>query len=285
MVASPLSSPEGLFVSAGLFGWPFALAAFVSSILLGLTGGAVAAMAENLGLLKNQARFADSNPITLPATSGCGCQDQTSPEKPAIPIPVCGCSTLVPVAAGDGALISFSSIQPVMERCSCELPAGGPIPSLAVTGSVSEEIVVKSKVRLSELATEMLKSGKQLLPMFLGFAFVGYFLNGLIPTSWVSALFGSGNIYSVPLAATLGLPLYFNGEASLPLVRAMLDGGMSQGAALAFIISGAGTSFGAIAGALTIARWRVVSLVVIVLWAGAILTGYAFNFLQAVNLF
>ena len=63
----------------------------------------------------------------------------------------------------------------------------------------------------------------------------------------------------------------------MPLVRALLDNGMSHGAALAFMISGAGTSIGAIAGALTIARWRVVALVVGILWVGAILSGFAFN--------
>jgi uncharacterized protein len=44
------------------------------------------------------------------------------------------------------------------------------------------------------------------------------------------------------LAATLGLPFYINTEASLPLVRAMLDGGVSAGAAPAYLITGAGTS-------------------------------------------
>jgi uncharacterized membrane protein YraQ (UPF0718 family) len=124
---------------------------------------------------------------------------------------------------------------------------------------------------------EALDTGRRLLVMFLGFAYIGYFLNGLIPTSWVAAIFGSGNAYSVPLAATLGLPLYINTEASLPLVRAMLDAGMSQGAALAFLITGAGTSFGAVAGMLTIARWRVVGLVVGTLWVGAILLGAIYN--------
>jgi uncharacterized protein len=52
---------------------------------------------------------------------------------------------------------------------------------------------------------------------------------------------------------------------------------MSQGAALAFLIAGAGTSIGAIIGALTIARWRVIALVVGTLWVGAILSGYVFN--------
>ena len=125
--------------------------------------------------------------------------------------------------------------------------------------------------------TQAFKPGKLLLVMFFGFAFIGYLLNGLIPPAWVAAVFGSGNAYSVPLAATLGLPLYINTEASLPLVRALLDAGMSQGAALAFLITGAGTSFGAIAGALTIARWRVIALVIGTLWAGAILLGYVYN--------
>jgi uncharacterized membrane protein YraQ (UPF0718 family) len=92
---------------------------------------------------------------------------------------------------------------------------------------------------------------------------------------------GRGSFFSIPLAATLGLPLYLNTEASLPLVRTMLDAGMSQGAALAFMISGAGTSLGAIAGALTIARWRVVGLVIGTLWAGAIACGLAYTLLAA----
>ena len=58
----------------------------------------------------------------------------------------------------------------------------------------------------------------------------------------------------------------------------MLDSGMSQGAALAFLITGAGTSIGAIGGALTIARWRVLAIVIGTLWAGSILIGFAYNF-------
>lgn len=101
--------------------------------------------------------------------------------------------------------------------------------------------------------------------MFLDFAFVGYFLNGLIPVSWIAALFGQGNIYSVPLTTTLGSPFYINTEASLPLIRALLDNSMSQGAVLAFMISGAGTLIGAI--------------------AGALLSGFAFDLAPALKLF
>lgn len=87
--------------------------------------------------------------------------------------------------------------------------------------------------------------------------------------------------WGVPLAATLGLPLYVNTDASLPLVRAFLDNGASAGAALAFLITGAGTSVGAVAGALAIARIRVITLVVGTLWLGAIVFGLGYDLLAA----
>ena len=124
---------------------------------------------------------------------------------------------------------------------------------------------------------EMWAVSKRLLPLFLGFTFIGYMLNGMIPAAWITSLFGSGHAYSIPLAATLGLPFYVNTEASLPLVRAMIDSGMSQGAALAFLITGAGTSLGALGGALTIARWRVIGIVIGTLWIGSIILGFAYN--------
>ena len=83
----------------------------------------------------------------------------------------------------------------------------------------------------------------------------------------------AGSAWGVPLAALLGVPFYFNTEASMPVVRAFMDAGMSAGAALAFLITGAGTSIGALTGALTIARWRVIGLVLATLIGGAVIVG------------
>jgi uncharacterized membrane protein YraQ (UPF0718 family) len=230
MVASPLSSPEGLVYTAGLFGWPFAITLFVASAALGLLGGAVASLLERRGLLDGQARLAPAR------ASACGCASSCAAEARQQPV------------------ISSAPALAVRDR---------------IVGAVKDSLV----------------TGGRLLATFLGFAFIGYLLNNLVPSSWVSALFGSGKAYGVPLAATLGLPLYISSEASLPLVRALLESGMSRGAVMAFLIAGSGTSLGAIAGALTIARWRVVALVVGVLWAGAIATGFCTNLLLALGLF
>ncbi len=151
-------------------------------------------------------------------------------------------------------------------------PAGEPAPLRVLSPAAAA-----ARPGARALADRTWRTGRRLLAFFLAFAFVGYLLNGLIPAGWVTALFGRGSAHGVPLAATLGLPLYVNTEASLPLVKGLLDGGMSPGAALAFLITGAGTSVGAVAGTLTIARWRVVALVVAVLWVGAMACGYGYD--------
>jgi hypothetical protein len=246
MVASPLTSPQELFYSAGLFGWKFAIAFFVASILLGLAGGVIANFAEARGWLANQARMAASKSpaLSLGIMAGPAPLDLPIIPQPAAEPAQCGCTSNrmeLPIIA-----------QPVL---------------VAAKPSVTPQMFIQ----------EMWTISLRLLPIFFGFTFIGYLLNGLIPTAWITSLFGAGHAYSIPLAATLGLPFYINTEASLPLVRAMLDSGMSQGAALAFLITGAGTSLGALGGALTIARWRVIAIVVGTLWLGSILLGFAYN--------
>lgn len=139
--------------------------------------------------------------------------------------------------------------------------------------------------RLPQYARAVLTESRRLAPLFFTFAFLGYLVNNLVPAAWVTALFGSGQTWGVVLAATFGLPLYVNADASLPLVKSFLDSGASPGAAMAFLLTGAGTSVGAVAGALTIARWRVLAVVVVTLWVGAVVTGHAFDALLASRLF
>jgi uncharacterized protein len=293
MVASPLTSPEELFYSAGLFGWPFALSFFISSILLGLFAGLAASILENRGWFKNQSRYSTNRPV-LPRRvqarqelgNACGC-------SPVIAQSSISAANVLPASRkytldlGMNAAMRPAAVFEPACACTSGLQADAPwVDACGCNASAGERAISQTQTQSNFLVFvhEVYATGKRLIPMFIGFAFIGYFLNNLIPAAWVSAIFGSGNVYSVPLAATLGLPLYINTEASLPLVRALIDGGMSQGAALAFLITGAGTSIGAITGALTIARWRVIALVLGVLWSGAIVLGWAYNLLLSTGL-
>ncbi len=53
-----------------------------------------------------------------------------------------------------------------------------------------------------------------------------------------------------------------------------MEGGMGPGPAMAFLVTGAGTSIGAISGLFIIARKRVVGLVVALLFGGALAMGW-----------
>ncbi len=286
MVSSPLSSPEGLIYSAGLFGWPFAIAFFLASILLGLAGGWIAGFFESRGWLVNQTRFA------APTGSSCGCSGspENQPTLNRIYSLEMTNSRLAGVDSGCGCgQPGTSYIRSQHEETSECVP---PVPGCVCSAPVAEVNNTAPNasglhfpsIQIPEALKDLYVTSKRLLTMFIGFAFLGYFLNGLIPARWVAGIFGNGHAYSVLLAATLGLPFYINSEASLPLVRALLEAGMSQGAAMAFLIAGAGTSIGAVGGMLTIARRRVVALAVGVLWAGAILCGYAYDLLLALGL-
>jgi hypothetical protein len=222
MVASPLTSPDELFVSAGLFGWPFAIYFFAASIILGFAGGIVAFVAQRAGLLDNQARFAER--------ATCACSAAATPAR-------------APAGIGPGA------------------------------ASVAEFDMRRDPWRLAEFGRETFSMGRKMLVLFTGFAAIGYGAIAIIPTAWLTALLGGSSPLSVVIAATLGIPFYVSSEGSLPLVAGLMAGGMGTGPAMAFLITGAGTSIGAISGGLLIARWRVLAIVVGTLWAGAIVLG------------
>jgi len=145
--------------------------------------------------------------------------------------------------------------------------------TLTVIRPQAPTVTKAAKLRL--LVPALWQNARKLAVFFLGFASIGYLLIRIIPTGVITNLLGEGNpVWSVPLAAVLGVPVYINTDASLPLVASLVHGGMSPGAAIAFLITGAGTSVASIAGMLVIARWRVVALVVATLFVTAVATGW-----------
>jgi uncharacterized membrane protein YraQ (UPF0718 family) len=236
MVASPLTSPSELALSVGLFGWPFALTYFLGATGLGFAAGGVAGWMEDRGLLAGQAR--------MRTATGCG----TAPAPAAL------------VAdGGTGASPAASTV------ATCERPA--PV------RQASSGRVVK-RLRLPALSAELWRMGRRLLLYFLAYTALAFLVLELLPGNSLVHLLGDNAIWNVPVAALLGIPVYITSEGSLPMVAALMSGGLGAGAAMAFLITGAGTSVPAISGMLVIARRRVVGLVVALLFSGALLLGW-----------
>jgi uncharacterized membrane protein YraQ (UPF0718 family) len=161
--------------------------------------------------------------------------------------------------------------------CTASACTAGPAVSLG-PGAASVAELPPSRVarwRLRELGRELLAVARRTLPLFFGFAALGYLVTALVPQAWIASFVGGRSPLATVLAATLGIPFSLNSEGSLPLVASLMHGGMGTGPAMAFLVTGAGTSLGAISGGLLIARWRILAIVVGTLWAGAIVLGLA----------
>ncbi|MFI8514024.1 permease [Streptomyces sp. NPDC085460] len=256
MVASPLTSPEEYVYSTGLFGFDFATTFFVAAIVVGLFAGLLTWLIEKTGWLKGQARLT-ANQAEEKASESCCSSDGDAEGSEG------GVSTGGGTPAGGGGLARTA----LLTRPVAPKPASAPAPAGVV-----------ERLKLKEFGEELKVNSKRLAIYFLGFATLGFLIINSIPTRYLTEFLGDGNIFAVPLAALIGIPVYLNSDGSLPLVATLMQGGMGPGPALAFLMTGAGTSIGAISGMLLIARWRVVALVVGILFTGAVVLGYTAPF-------
>ena len=89
-----------------------------------------------------------------------------------------------------------------------------------------------------------------------------------IPADVIAGLLGGDGLGTILLGALVGAPAYLNGYAAVPLVDALLAQGMSNGAAMSFVIAGGVSSIPA-----AIAVWALVKPRVFAAYLGLAITG------------
>jgi len=155
------------------------------------------------------------------------------------------------------------------QGCGC----GSGAASLTVSVSWS------TRLRLAEIRDALVDIGlKQILPFFCLFVGIGYLINFFVPTELIISLFSAEHVYSVPLAALIGLPLYVTTESAVPLIKAVMDSGASGGAMMAFMITGQATSAWVIAGLASFMKRRIMGLYIAYILVGGVVLGYLYDF-------
>jgi len=89
-----------------------------------------------------------------------------------------------------------------------------------------------------------------------------------MPADLIANVLGGAGLGTVILGALVGMPAYLNGYAAAPLVAELLDQGMSNGAAMSFMIAGGVSCIPA-----AIAVWALVKPRVFAAYLGFALTG------------
>lgn len=101
-----------------------------------------------------------------------------------------------------------------------------------------EPRVWKTADRRAAFGTQFRATSRLILICLIPAFAAEYALNAALTPGSLAAYVGEDQWWAIPAAVFVGAPAYIDGYAALPLTRGLIDNGMSQGAAMAFLISG-----------------------------------------------
>lgn len=131
----------------------------------------------------------------------------------------------------------------------------------------------RSGTKFQQIVRFSLTIFRQMLPYLLLGAGIGACIYGFLPADWVLAAAGPDNLFAIPIAALIGIPLYIRAETILPIAAVLLEKGMSTGAVAALLIGGAGMSIPEITMLSAIFEKKLVGVFVILILLAAVFTG------------
>lgn len=106
---------------------------------------------------------------------------------------------------------------------------------------------------------------------------LGAWIHGYVPADFLAAYAGRDNIFAVPLAALIGIPLYSNAAGIMPLVNALTGKGMAIGTVLSFMMAVTALSLPEFLILRRVMKTRLILIFAGTVGAGIIFTGYLFN--------
>ena len=247
LISSPLTSPSEYMFETAFIGNRFATALVISSVVLGIGAGVAA------HLLEKKTKFFE-NQFRLVKDNTQNCCSKNSKKKVSL----------------KGKLIKPSlnvTIKAHQEICCSN-------------GDTSNKITFIERYKLNKFLKELYNIGvKKILFYFVIFIAIGQVVEIIIPKDLVLLLFSSNKAYSIPLGATIGLPLYLNDSSALPLLKSFINAGAGEGTVLAFLIAGKATGIPVMAGMSTIMKKRAMAFYIGFIYVGAIIAGYTYQLL------
>ncbi len=98
-----------------------------------------------------------------------------------------------------------------------------------------------------------------------------------LPAGWIAGALGGTGLQPILLGAALGAPAYLNGYVAVPLIDTLLGQGMSNGAAMSFVIAGGVSSIPAAIAVWALVKPRVFVAYLCFAFTGAVLAGIAWQ--------
>ncbi|MGZ8290737.1 MAG: permease [Telluria sp.] len=161
------------------------------------------------------------------------------------------------------------------------LPAGCCVPNVGGSGRPQWNVFGDAAARIAFMNGAASNAWFLLRWMAIAFLLESLMI-AYVPAEKVVGLLGE-NAAAIPLAVLVGVPSYLNGYAAIPLVRGLIDLGMSPAVALSFLISGGVTSIPAATAVWALVKPRVFALYLSFAFVGSLAAGYGYSALLALH--
>ncbi len=133
------------------------------------------------------------------------------------------------------------------------------------------------KQRLPIIWMEVLNILKGVLPyVIIGIA-IGGLMHGYIPEGFFEQYMSKDNLFAVPLATILAVPMYSNASGILPVVQVLVAKGIPIGTAIAFMMSVVGLSLPEAMLLKKVMTFKLIGIFFSVVTVCIIISGYLFN--------
>ena len=106
---------------------------------------------------------------------------------------------------------------------------------------------------------------------------IGAFIYGFVPTELLENFAGADNLWAIPVAAVVGIPMYIRVETMIPIAGILMEKGVSSGIVIALILGGAGASIPEVSLLNSIFKKPMVATFVLCIFLVAVGTGFAFT--------
>jgi len=142
--------------------------------------------------------------------------------------------------------------------------------------SFQEEHQTTSK-RLSIIWNEVIKILKGVVPyVIIGIA-IGGLMHGYIPEGFFEKYMSKDNLFAVPIATILAVPMYSNASGILPIVQVLVSKGIPIGTAIAFMMAVVGLSLPEAMLLKKVMTFKLIGTFFGVVTLCIIISGYLFN--------
>jgi uncharacterized membrane protein YraQ (UPF0718 family) len=135
------------------------------------------------------------------------------------------------------------------------------------------------KQRLPVIWAEVVKILKGIVPyVIIGIA-IGGLMHGYIPEGFFEKYMAKDNLFAVPIATVLAVPMYSNASGILPIVQVLVAKGIPLGTAISFMMGVVGLSLPEAMLLKKVMTLKLIAIFFSVVTLCIIISGYLFNIL------